>query len=125
MRDQGPDGEALLEVGVHRAVLFGRGQGASTLRDVSAHDFERRLTDEKLFVQRQIEEGERLVVTRPHERFVEPVPGDAEEADLPADLIDLTGDASTGRRTAGAKRCQIDDGEGTIAHVGLLFTERV
>ena len=110
---------------MHGAVLFRRGKGADPLRDVAPHDLERRLPDAELLLERQVEEGERLLVAFLHRRFVDAVPGHTEEADLPAGLVDLPGNGPADRHITGAKRRQIDDGEGTAAHGGALLTGRV
>ena len=125
MPDERPDGEALLEIGMHRTVLFGRGQRAGALRDVAPYDLEGRLPDEELFLERQIEEGESLLVAGPHQGFVDPVPGHCEETDLLGRIVDLPGNGLASLRIAGAKRRQIDDWEGTFAHDGTVITHRV
>ena len=123
-RRGGPMVKLSLRSGVHRAVLLRRGECTRPLRNVAAHDFERRLSDQELLFERQVEEGERLLVARAHQRFVDPVPGDAEESNLPAGIVELSCDVLAGRRVTGAERRQIDDREGAFAHDGAHLNRR-
>ena len=116
---EGADGEDLLEVGGRVAAVHA-GQGLLAIGDVAPILVMVRSPDRHLRFEREIEEGARGAMERGLRGFGHSVMADHEEADLPADGVELAGGTGNCRRIRALEALQVENGNAVHRHDASL-----